>query len=182
MATTYDTTTSNRALDAHAGESIEVLEAGITAGLVGGALMALFLMTYMAVVGYGFWMPLRLIGATIYGVDALVAGAGIAALGGIIHLVISTLFGVLFASLVQRHAGPAAAVVFGVAFGVVVLVLMTYLVLPTLDPVMRARVALVPGAWFLAHLLFGLGVATAPRFRRAFRAPPGMPASTVGAT
>jgi hypothetical protein len=41
-------------------------------------------------------------------------------------------------------------------------------VLPFMDPTMAARIALMPMAYFVAHVLFGIGLGMTPLFIRAF--------------
>jgi hypothetical protein len=45
---------------------------------------------------------------------------------------------------------------------------MDLLVLPLANPTMAARVALIPLVYFIAHVLYGLGLSTTPIFIRTF--------------
>ena len=146
------------------------LRAGIFAGLCGAVVMGLFSMSYSALVGgLGFYLPLREVAAAVVGVGALVGGGGTIVTGAAIHLGVGMAFGAFFAWVLDRAAGPGTGVVLGILYAGVILGVMTYFTLHFLDPVMAARVQLVPLAWVSTHLLFGivLGGLT-PVFRRAF--------------
>jgi hypothetical protein len=45
---------------------------------------------------------------------------------------------------------------------------MDLVVLPLANPTMAARVAFIPLAYFIAHVLYGLGLSTTPIFIRTF--------------
>ena len=61
-----------------------------------------------------------------------------------------------------------AALFAGIAIAVAVWVAMDLIVLPCMNPTMAARIALMPLAYFIAHLLYGFGLATTPVFLRIF--------------
>ena len=132
-----------------------VVGGGIVAGIIGGIVMAAFSMVHAAMVGVGFWTPLRLIAATTSGVDALIGGGGILIWGLMIHMMVSAMYGVILAALLPRRAGTAAGFGIGLAYGVAVWAVMTFIGLPLVNSTMQARIALMPGWWFFEHLLFG---------------------------
>jgi hypothetical protein len=139
-----------------------VLSTGAISGVAGGALMAFFAMAVCALTGYGVLFPFKAAGAAFVGVDALVGGAGVVAYGMALHLLAAAAFGMLFAAGARRTAAsPSGAVVGGVAYGLLILLLMTYFVLPLVNPALRERVVLMPGSWFIHHVLYGLGLALA---------------------
>src|SRR5579883_1541316 len=144
----------------------EVIGAGIIAGLIAGIILGGFAMAYASIVGAGVWTPMQEIAATFYGPIALLKTSA-AFWGVIIHLVVSALWGILFATIIPRRISPWEAYLGGLLFGIGVWIAMTFLVLPTVDPTMRARVALMPGTWFLLHLAFGAFVSVAALLRRA---------------
>jgi hypothetical protein len=144
------------------------LEAGIAAGIVGGILTMGFMMTYADVTGAGLTMPLKALGAFVYGVEALVAGPPAMLVGALIQLGFSIVLGILFALVISRGTSTLAALFAGIVLGVVVWVAMDLLVLPAMNPTMAARIALIPLAYFIAHLLYGFGLATTPIFIRVF--------------
>jgi hypothetical protein len=61
-----------------------------------------------------------------------------------------------------------AALFGGIAIGIAVWLVMDLLVLPLTNPIMASRVALIPLAYFIAHVLYGLGLSTTPMFIRTF--------------
>ena len=150
--------------------------AGALAGLSGGMLLGLWQILQSVAFGQGFWLPLKLIAGVFLGVDSLLAGPGAILLGIVIHVFASVALGVGFALILKRDTLPSSALLWGLAYGVAVWVIMTYLVLWA-DPTMRARVLLTPRGWFWAHLLFGLGVSSAPALRRRLFAEPTVPSS-----
>jgi hypothetical protein len=142
--------------------------AGIAAGIVGGILMIGFLMTYAGLTGAGLTTPLKAAGALVYGVEALVAGPLALLVGASIQLGFAIVLGILFALCVSRSTSTVSALFAGVAIGIAVWLLMDVLVLPLTNPVMAARVALIPLAYFTAHILYGFGLSTTPIFIRTF--------------
>ena len=147
----------------------EIVKAGVVAGIVGGLLMAMIMMIATAAGGMGLLAPLRLIAATFYGKEAM-AGGGALTVGLMVHMMNSMVFGVLFAWIAGRRLAAPQAVMAGVAFGLAIWAVMTFAGLPMLNPMMRERVAVMPVAWFIAHLAFGMGVGSAPGLRRRFAA------------
>jgi len=144
------------------------LVAGIGAGIVGGILMIGFLMTYARLTGAGLTSPLKAVGALVYGVEALVAGPVALLTGASIQLGFAIVLGILFALCVTRRTSIVSASFAGIAMGIAVWLLMVLLVLPLANPTMAARVALIPLAYFIAHVLYGLGLSTTPIFIRIF--------------
>lgn len=145
-----------------------VISGGIIAGIIAGLVMAAFSMMYAAMVGVGFFTPLRLIAAALAGVTALIDGGGILTLGVAIHMMASAVFGIIFAALLPRRTSGGAAFGLGLVYGVVVWAVMTFIGLPAVNPVMGARVALMRGSWFFEHLLFGAVLAITPALVRRF--------------
>jgi hypothetical protein len=144
------------------------LEAGTAAGIVASILTMGFMMTYAAVTGAGLTMPLKSLGAFVYGVEALVAGPTAMLVGALIQVGFLIVLGILFALVISRRTSTVVALFAGILIGVVVWVAMDLMVLPLLNPTMAARIALMPLAYFIAHILYGVGLATTPLFLRAF--------------
>jgi hypothetical protein len=142
------------------------VEAGAVAGLTGGALMALVAVAHALLTGYGLLFPLRLIGATFLGAPALVGGAGVIAWGAFIHSMTSITLGIIFAATVTRRTTFAAAAAGGVIYALLVLGFMAFVITPLANPVMMERGLAAPGAYFVMHVLFGLGLAVAPLAKR----------------
>jgi len=144
------------------------LEAGIAAGIVGSILTMGFMMTYADVTGAGLTMPLKALGAFVYGVEALVAGPAAMLVGALIQVGFLIVLGILFGLFISRGTSTVAALFAGMAIGIAIWVAMDLIVLPFMNPTMAARTALMPLAYFIAHLLYGFGLATTPLFIRTF--------------
>jgi hypothetical protein len=142
------------------------LAAGITAGTIGSILMLGFMMTYSGVTGAGLIMPLKALGAFVYGVEALVAGPGAMVVGALIQFGCLIVLGMLFALFISRGTSTVTALFGGIVIGIAVWVAMDLFVLPLMNPTMAARIALIPLAYFLAHVLYGFGLATTSTFIR----------------
>ncbi len=139
---------------------------GALAGTAGGILLMLWELVRSAIVGEGFFLPLRLVAGVFFGVDVLIAGPWSELVGALVHLAVSIFFGIVFALLVRRDLPYGKAFVSALLYGVAVWLVMTYAVLFA-DPVMRERLLVSPADWFWVHLLYGLGLSTAPALRRA---------------
>jgi uncharacterized membrane protein YagU involved in acid resistance len=146
--------------------------AGIVDGIVSAILMMGFLMAYSNAIGQGMTMPLKALGAIVYGVEALVTGSMAMLAGAGIQLGFSIVLGILFALCMSRRTSIIAALFAGIAVGIVIWVAMELVVLPYLDPTMAARIALMPTAYFVAHLLYGIGLGLTPLFIRTFSRKP----------
>jgi uncharacterized membrane protein YagU involved in acid resistance len=144
------------------------LAAGIADGMLSAILMMGFLMAYSSVTGAGVTMPLKALGALVYGVEALVAGSMAMLAGAGIQLGFSIVLGILFALCTSRRTSIVAALFAGIAVGIAIWVAMELVVLPYMNPTMAARIALMPLAYFMAHLLYGIGLGMTPVFIRTF--------------
>jgi hypothetical protein len=146
---------------------------GIISGVIAGIVMAMFAMGYAAMMGMGLLTPLRLIGATLFGVDALIGGGIVLMASLIIHMMVSAVLGIIFAALLPRTAGAGKAAILGVVYGIVVWAVNTYITLPIVNPTMSARIPIMAGAFWFEHVLFGAFLGTAPALvRRLSRRPP----------
>jgi hypothetical protein len=168
MNMTVAQTASGTEIEARDGAG-EIIKAGVVAGIIGGMLMAMIMMVATAAGGMGLLAPLRLIAATFYGKDAM-TGGGPLIVGLMVHMMNSMVFGVLFAWIAGRRLATLPALMAGVAFGVAIWAIMTFGGLPMLNPMMRESVAMMPVAWFIAHVAFGMGVGSAPALRRRIAA------------
>ena len=144
------------------------LVAGIIDGILSAILMMGFMMAYSSATGAGVTMPLKALGALVYGVEALVAGSMAMLAGAGIQLGFSIVLGILFALCMSRRTSIIATMFAGIAVGIVIWVAMELVVLPYMDPTMAARIALMPMAYFVAHLLYGIGLGLTPVFIRTF--------------
>jgi uncharacterized membrane protein YagU involved in acid resistance len=146
--------------------------AGILAGTIGGILMIGFMMGYAHVMGAGLTTPLKALGAFVYGVEALVVGPDAMLAGALIQLGFSILLGILFVLFISRGTSTLAALCAGIIVGIAIWFVMDLFVLPYENPTMAARVALMPLAYFIAHILYGFGLAMTPAFIRTFSKEP----------
>lgn len=144
------------------------LAAGIADGILSAILMMGFMMAYSSVTGAGITMPLKALGALVYGVEALVAGSMAMLAGAGIQLGFSIVLGILFGLCTSRRTSIVGALFVGIAVGIVIWVAMELIVLPNMNPTMAARLALMPMAYFVAHLLYGIGLGMTPVFVRTF--------------
>jgi hypothetical protein len=161
----------------------KALEGGVVAGLIGGCFVALWSMVSAASAGYGLLFPFNLIGATFNGPQALIGGTGVILWGLSVHVVASVMLGILYAFMVRPEVQNITSLIGGVIYGMAILAVMSYVVLPWANPVLHQRVWMMPTSWFLIHAVFGLGVASVPMLERHLgkRAPPPAepPATTV---
>src|SRR5260370_22185152 len=120
------------------------LIAGAIAGMLGGALMAMFTMfataTYLHM---GFFTPLYVIASPLTGpqsmMTAMHAGTfsfalGPAVLGLVVHMMCSALWGIVFGLIAYAlHLRGVAAIIGGIVYGALVLLVMNFFVLPICD-------------------------------------------------
>ena len=147
-----------------------VVRAGVLAGVLGGALMAIVAFRLALAGTPESWHPLRTIAATVLGEDALAGGTFAMVVALSIHLATSVGWGIAFASAAGESRGALSALALGLIGGLVILVFMTFAVLPTINPLLYVHVMEAFSAWLVAHLAFGVGLAFAPWLRRRSRA------------
>jgi len=170
--TTYDETTHARTrprAEARAPAHGTGIGAGVAAGLIGAFLMAAWSMSYAAAQGLGFWAPMKLVAGTWFGIETLIGGGGVILAGIATHLVMASVYGGIFGFLLPDRARLGTSVIAGLVYAGLVLSLMTFAVLPWLDPVMRQRVDLIWFSWIVTHTLFGLSLGLVPLFRHRGR-------------
>jgi len=142
--------------------------AGIIAGALGGILMIGCMMIYASVTDAGATMPLKALGALVYGVEALVAGPTAMAVGVVIQIGLTIVIGILFALFMSRKTSTGAALFAGIVVGIALWAAMDLFVMQRANPTMAARIALMPLGYFAAHVAFALGLAMTPTFMRTF--------------
>ncbi len=140
------------------GLSSQTLAIGIIAGMVYGMME----MVIEAIIGHGFWSPLRYIASVFtLGQDTDPSFSLIPVFIGLMgHMMNSVIFGLIFALWIsQIISGRFGLALTGMAYAAVIFFLMWFLILPVIDPAMK----LVNGVGFLlSHLMYGLvlGVGT----------------------
>ncbi len=84
-------------------QASNLMATGAIVGVVAGVIFAMFEMVMAAIMGDGFFMPLRMIGAIVLGEDALMSSyslVGAAAVGAIVHMMMSAIFGAVFGAII----------------------------------------------------------------------------------
>lgn len=135
--------------------------AGALAGLVGGVVLSLVMTLLSISSGADVWIGAKVAGAPFLGERAFQPGFdGAAVLVGLLcHFGVSIAWGTAFGVLFDGLSGTATVLV-GLAWGVVVLIGMYYVVLPLAE--LRQLAASTPVARAVTqHLLFGFSVALA---------------------
>jgi xanthosine utilization system XapX-like protein len=143
-------------------------EAGIVAGVVAAILMMGFLTAYSGEVGIGAWIPLQTLSGLVYGVQALLMGSVAMLTGAAITLGFGIVLGIIFALLESRRPSRIGTLIVGIIVGMLIFVAMELYVLPVADPTMAARIAPIPLGFFIANVLFGIGLGLTAVFLRAF--------------
>jgi hypothetical protein len=130
---------------------------GVVGGELAGAVFALLTMWFATSLGGEAKMPLLMMSTIATGRDAMASGSASVAVGVGVHLILSALFGVLFALLVPHMRTNATLLISGLGWGLVVYVVNFRLISPTVFPVFQD--ANQPFE-VLVHLVYGLIVAT----------------------
>ncbi|HXT91559.1 MAG TPA: hypothetical protein VN714_20095, partial [Trebonia sp.] len=94
---------------------MRVLRVGVLAGIVAGAVMAVWSMAAMWVTGSGFWLPLNLIAHTFHRSAPLDARFSAPALviGLAVHMTVASIFGIAITGLAQRLRRTRTLVIVG---------------------------------------------------------------------
>lgn len=125
-------------------------------GLIAGIAFGMMEMLIEALIGRGFWSPLRYIASVFtLGKDTDPGFSLIPVIVGLMgHMMNSIILGMVFALLISTLIRSAAAlVVAGMAYAAAVFLALWYVILPVIDPAMK----LVNGpGFFISHLMYGL--------------------------
>jgi hypothetical protein len=156
----------------------EMVLPGLSGGMLAGLLMASAAILAATFAGLSPGYPLQLVAAILMGPSSLELGLGSALLGLVVHLLISGAWGVLYASMLPRGASYAYGAGFGLLFGLGAFLVMTYMVLPWLNPV--AWRAFAPLVHLPFHLLFGAALVAVLPLRRAARVAASGPSTPGG--
>lgn len=154
---------------------IKVLIIGAITGMAGGAVMAMFTMIATATyLHMGFFTALYAIASPLVGQQTLMTslhqgvfyfapGAGL--LGLVAHMMWSALFGMIFGLIVYAtHLKGALAVIGGMVYGVLVMLLMSFIVAPIAGA--PNLLQMLGGLSFtLGHLMLGLVLGLWPVLR-----------------
>jgi hypothetical protein len=139
---------------------MRALRVGVLAGIVAGAVMAVWSMAAMWVTGSGFWLPLNLIAHTFYRSAPLDARFSAPALviGLAVHMTVASIFGIAITALAQRlHRTRTLVIVGGLLFTAVVWPVMQWGVWYSIDE--PAAEGFKEWIFAGAHLIFGVAAA-----------------------
>jgi hypothetical protein len=144
----------------------DLVVAGVVAGLLAGAAMLACAAVGAVMAELPPSRPLALAAAMLTGGDAQDAGAGAVAAGGLLWAIVSVALALPYASLLPRDFPLVAAAVVGASYAFVAMAVVTSVVLPRVNPAMRAGMTEFGGAWVLAYAVFGIGLGLIPTLRR----------------
>lgn len=146
-----------------------IVVSGSASGMLGALLMALVLGARAMVGGAVPWAPLALIGSALLAVDTPGAHAMAVALGLVVHVTVSLFFGIAFAAIVgKRRSGLALGwLAAGIAAAFVIMLVMTFAVVPVVAPALYEGIARDWPTWVVAHVAYGVGLAFEPLWRRS---------------
>jgi hypothetical protein len=130
--------------------------AGLAAGVAGGLLMAAFLVVAAVTQGLEPFAAIEPMGATFRSADGFEGGPSAALVGFVLHLGVSALVGLVFATLMPRDFKPREAGVLCVGLAFLVMGVQTSVVVPAVNPVLKSHFHHLGGSWVIAHALFGL--------------------------
>ncbi len=143
---------------------------GIVGGVVAGIAMAMVAMVWMMLAGAGFWKPMDLIASILLDKSAITGGFQVVPelLGMMIHLMLSAVFGLIFAAVAAQTSWSsgaiiAAALAYGLLLWIVNVVIIDTLFIP-------AGLSLAPTLLIVVvHLVYGLvlGLVTAPKLAKS---------------
>jgi hypothetical protein len=144
----------------------DLLYAGAVGGLFAGAAMMGFAVVAAVSGGLSPSRPLELVAATFVGRAALDGGANMLLAGALLWAAVSAALGLLYAALVPREFPFSSSAMMGVGYSLFLVGIMTSAVLPRVNPVMRAEMPEMGGAWVLAYAVFGVALGVIPSLRR----------------
>lgn len=125
---------------------------GAIGGLIGGMVMAMVAMLSTLVAQGDLLAPLKQMGATFFTSDSGSAGSLLAGL--MLHMMMSVIFGIVFALLVRdRATGFGPLIVAGVIFIAVEWAVARFVVLPIVDAPLVATFGAIGG--MIAHAMYG---------------------------
>lgn len=130
--------------------------AGIVAGLIAGVAMAMVAMMLMPMMKQPLLYPVQLMAGTFEGDAALSGGMGTDFLGLMLHMVMSIVFGVLFAAIMLALGWTAlwVLIVAGIVWALLVWAINQFVTLPIVDKLMAERMPPMPFA--MTHIVYGV--------------------------
>jgi hypothetical protein len=151
-----------------------VVVTGLMVGLIAGVMMAMYAMLASATfLGQGFFTPLYGIASPLVGQNAMMTSmkaglywtTGPALLGLMVHMLWAALYGVLFGLLVRAaHLTGVLGLLAGMVYGVLVMLLMSFVVLPVVGAGSMPQMIGWP-SFTIEHLIFGMVLGLWPLLR-----------------
>jgi len=145
------------------------IKAGILSGILAGT-VAMIVACIAASQALGEWyQPFKLLGAGVYGGDALEFGKfGAAGVYGLLlHLALSSLYGATFAQLMNEKSKPSSFFFLAVVTSLIIWVFGGCLFMPTVNPILQSTLPVTFNVFL--HLVFGASFGLiVPKVRDAF--------------
>jgi tetrahydromethanopterin S-methyltransferase subunit G len=141
------------------------LGTGIIGGIVAGIAMAMVAMVWMLLAGQGFWRPMDVIASILLGEDTINPGFQMVPelVGMAIHMMLSAVFGLVFAFVVAHTSWSSGAIVgAATAYGLLLWIVNVVIIDANFIP---AGLSLAPTPLMIVvHLVYGLvlGLVLAP--------------------
>jgi uncharacterized membrane protein YagU involved in acid resistance len=154
---------------------IKILIIGAIAGMIGGAVMAMYTMIATATyLHMGFFTPMYVIASPLIGRQVLMTSLhqglfyfalGPALLGLVVHMMWAALYGMIFGLIAYgTHLKGVVAVISGLIYGVLVMLFMSFIMVPIVGAPNILNL-LGWSTWTIGHLLFGLVLGLWPVLR-----------------
>jgi len=147
------------------------LKAGAAAGLIGGLAIAAWAVGAAVARGMDWTAPLQLLATPLAGRLPIGPSGAAWAYGLALHLAVSALLGLPFGVLLPHRRSAGVTLLLAVGYALLIMVVSTGLVLPVVNPPLRAAVRAMTGTWLIEHLLFGASLTLVPALRPKFSAP-----------
>ncbi len=146
-----------------------IVVSGGASGLLGGLLMALVLASRAVIAGAAPLAPFALFGSSLLATSSPGSHATSVVLGLVVHVTVSLFFGMAFSAIVGRRRGGLALgwLATGLAATFVVMLVMTFGVVPVVAPTLYDGIARDWPTWVVAHVGYGVGLAFEPLWRRS---------------
>src|SRR6266849_5152335 len=152
--------------------SAKVLQAvaGVESGILGGALMLVWLGLLSFLQGRSIWSIPNLLASTFYGEAALRRGFRWTSLSGLaLHVIVSATAGLLFGLAVSGIANRGRVMVLGLAAGIAWYFLCVGLLWKYVNPMVPLYAR--GGGMFLGHLGMGIFLGSFARYLQALECP-----------
>ena len=144
----------------------DILIVGSAAGILAGIGMAMWAALTSVWHGVDLLSSFEMIGATFTGHTMTPTGLGSAFYGVVVHAATSAGLGILFTAFLPLSATTRFATRAGLLFGIAVLITMTFVVTPLVNPALHHGLNAIPKSWIIQHLIFGVTLGVVPSLWR----------------